>query len=167
MPHLLVFCEHRASETYPKVLALSHLSKGHSSRDFVVCQNAFWILQVQTDETQLWSSPLISLEVVRGSLVSICMIGPLNLWSIFHLHSHLRRLATVLWRLHFWLTYATVFTRASSWLEVVLEQTCPNYSPRPTAKPPNVSCLPVVTTIMSRLVVHFFSVATQGPAANK
>ena len=86
---------------------LSHLSKGHSPRSPVACQYAFWQIPVSllydllstnsgvllgrlwlkqrrmvrsdTDVPWPWSSPLISLEVVLGSLVTIRIICLFNL----------------------------------------------------------------------------------------
>ena len=73
-----------------------------------------------TDVPRPWSSPLISLKVVLGTLVTICIIRLFNLSSIFLLQPRPGRLATVPWTLNFWIICATVVTGISSCLEMVL-----------------------------------------------
>src|SRR4029434_3841584 len=141
MLHVYV-CEHRADVTCQKAPVSSHLSKGHSPRSPVACQYAFWQIPVSllydllstnsgvllgrlwlkqrrmvrsdTDVPCPWSSPLFSLEVVLGSLVTIRIIRLFNLSSIFLLRPHPGRLATVPWPLNFCIICATVVTGISS-----------------------------------------------------
>lgn len=110
-PHFLVR-EHRADVPCQRVSVLSHLYREHYPRSFVACHYTLWqisvwllgfacsgglcgklslshiwlkqqqLVQCGTDVPWPWSSPLISLEVVLGSLVIIPIILLFNLYLI-------------------------------------------------------------------------------------
>ena len=96
-------------------LGPNHSSGKKKKKIQVNPSSSFWI-----NLTNKQSSPLISLEVVLGSLVTICIIRPFKMSSIFLWQPRPGRLSTVPWTLNFWITCATLVTGSLSCSEMVL-----------------------------------------------